>query len=314
MGPISQGVFLETKKQDKRILYRAIIQHDLKPRVCAGCGITEVWNERPLRLEIMLKDGNQGNNNVDNLEILCPICHKQRTTKPSKPGKVVNDTPINTVEAVNARTDEELREKIESCKKTMPLSTLLRDLEMKNTTANLNALNYRIKTSGLARYFYEFRKHNEDGKAPSSNDVHLMMTKIRKYEMLVPKCAVCDLGEEYQGGSAHLGVYPINNDKADYRFDNLEFRCPNCASQARTYPCEGCGGWNKSEGPGYCWDCHDKRRKDDALEAQKRKPVDYCCKCKVVLGQPSRSAATFGKRRCDSCYRGGGSSAKKQKL
>ena len=41
---------------------------------CYRCGLTE-WLGNPIPLELHHKDGNKKNNNLDNLEILCPNCH-----------------------------------------------------------------------------------------------------------------------------------------------------------------------------------------------------------------------------------------------
>lgn len=41
---------------------------------CCKCGLTE-WLGQPIPLELHHKDGNKQNNNLNNLEILCPNCH-----------------------------------------------------------------------------------------------------------------------------------------------------------------------------------------------------------------------------------------------
>lgn len=51
--------------------------------ICNSCGI-ENWNNKPLVLDLEHKDGNSMNNDIDNLELLCPNCHSQT---PSYKGK-----------------------------------------------------------------------------------------------------------------------------------------------------------------------------------------------------------------------------------
>jgi Zn finger protein HypA/HybF involved in hydrogenase expression len=46
---------------------------------CAKCNI-DSWNNNPIILELEHKDGNSENNNLDNLECLCPNCHSQTPT------------------------------------------------------------------------------------------------------------------------------------------------------------------------------------------------------------------------------------------
>lgn len=43
---------------------------------CNKCGL-DTWNNLPLKLELHHKDGNHKNNNITNLEFLCPNCHSQ---------------------------------------------------------------------------------------------------------------------------------------------------------------------------------------------------------------------------------------------
>ena len=47
---------------------------------CSNCGIDE-WLGTPLRLDIDHKDGNCINNKLENLNYLCPNCHRQKTIK-----------------------------------------------------------------------------------------------------------------------------------------------------------------------------------------------------------------------------------------
>ena len=51
---------------------------------CSDCGIGEVWNNKPITLQLDHIDGNSDNNNLDNLRLLCPNCHSQTETYGSK--------------------------------------------------------------------------------------------------------------------------------------------------------------------------------------------------------------------------------------
>lgn len=50
---------------------------EYKERKCECCGVGEEWQGKPLTLELHHIDGNHNNNNLDNLQILCPNCHSQ---------------------------------------------------------------------------------------------------------------------------------------------------------------------------------------------------------------------------------------------
>ena len=50
---------------------------------CMCCGISE-YNNKPITLELEHKDGNSENNDLVNLELLCPNCHSQTPTYKAK--------------------------------------------------------------------------------------------------------------------------------------------------------------------------------------------------------------------------------------
>ena len=53
-----------------------LLADGIKEAKCECCGLTE-WNSKPIPLELHHKDGNHHNNDLDNLEILCPNCYAQ---------------------------------------------------------------------------------------------------------------------------------------------------------------------------------------------------------------------------------------------
>ena len=48
----------------------------LRGHKCEHCGLNS-WNDLPIALQVHHKDGDNLNNLLDNLELLCPNCHAQ---------------------------------------------------------------------------------------------------------------------------------------------------------------------------------------------------------------------------------------------
>lgn len=64
------------KKETAQIpkLRKKLIEDGIKQQKCEQCGLSE-WRGNKIPLELHHKDGNRFNNNLDNLEIVCPNCH-----------------------------------------------------------------------------------------------------------------------------------------------------------------------------------------------------------------------------------------------
>jgi hypothetical protein len=79
-GKFTLEDFLSNKKPIKsQYLKERLVKAGLKEWKCECCGISE-WNGRSIVLELDHKDGNNKNNSLDNLQILCPNCHSQTPT------------------------------------------------------------------------------------------------------------------------------------------------------------------------------------------------------------------------------------------
>lgn len=71
--PIERYLNNEAKINSSRLRPR-LIKEGYFEHKCNRCGLTE-WMGEPIPLELHHKDGDNLNNNLDNLEIICPNCH-----------------------------------------------------------------------------------------------------------------------------------------------------------------------------------------------------------------------------------------------
>ena len=75
---------VQTNKVRKKLL-----KEGLKEHICECC-LNTMWNNVPIPLEVHHKDGNKDNNELGNLQLLCPNCHaltdnyKVKNTKKNK--------------------------------------------------------------------------------------------------------------------------------------------------------------------------------------------------------------------------------------
>lgn len=58
-------------------LKNRLFRLNIKEEKCECCGATNIWNGKPLTLELHHKNGNHYDNSLENLQILCPNCHSQ---------------------------------------------------------------------------------------------------------------------------------------------------------------------------------------------------------------------------------------------
>ena len=66
--------FTKSKFHSGKILKRLLVEYFNVEYKCDECGIID-WLGQPLTLELHHKDGDKYNNEVKNLQILCPNCH-----------------------------------------------------------------------------------------------------------------------------------------------------------------------------------------------------------------------------------------------
>lgn len=71
---VENSTYIGTSNLKKRLINEGLLKEE-----CYECGITE-WRDKKLSLQLDHKNGNNRDNRIENLRILCPNCHSQTTT------------------------------------------------------------------------------------------------------------------------------------------------------------------------------------------------------------------------------------------
>jgi hypothetical protein len=90
-------------------------------------------------------------------------------------------------------------------------------------------------------------------KGRYSSSVHLRRRLIKE-GLLQPVCALCSMGDSWNGKPLVLQLDHENGDPSDNRIENLRMLCPNCHSQTNTYTGRNCLG-RYSRGINRCEQC-----------------------------------------------------------
>lgn len=67
-------------KLSNQVKKKRLLNLGLKEDKCEDCGISNIWNNKPITLQLDHIDGDNQNNEISNLKIICPNCHTQTKT------------------------------------------------------------------------------------------------------------------------------------------------------------------------------------------------------------------------------------------
>lgn len=137
-----------SNKKNGKTTLNAII--NLRGRQCEQCGMTE-WFNRPINLEIHHIDGNHYNNELDNIQLLCPNCHSYTE---NYCGKNINSGKTKVEEEDFVRTLEESNN----------ISQALKRLGLSLGSGNYNRANELIIKYQIIKFLKKSTQNNESAE------------------------------------------------------------------------------------------------------------------------------------------------------
>ncbi len=104
---------------DNETLKKFILRDNLLSYRCNECNIGDVYNNKPITLQLDHKDGDRLNNELLNLRFLCPNCHTQTHTYGSRNRKNKKPRKLSRVEYWEIKNGEIIEKDRELVKKVL---------------------------------------------------------------------------------------------------------------------------------------------------------------------------------------------------
>lgn len=79
-----ENILVENSNYQSYKLKNRLIKQDLIVNKCSECGLQDTWNGKKINLHLDHINGNNTDNRLENLRMLCPNCHSQTDTYTGK--------------------------------------------------------------------------------------------------------------------------------------------------------------------------------------------------------------------------------------
>lgn len=130
-------------------LKNKLIKAGIKKNKCEICGISE-WNHKPITCQLHHKNGNNKDNRLENLQILCPNCHSQTDSYAGKSLRVTEPKKKLSPEEVREKSSKANSHAKISCRKVIRPSYEQFLFELKQLNGNFSAMGRKYGVSGNA--------------------------------------------------------------------------------------------------------------------------------------------------------------------
>ena len=124
---------------------KKLIEYNIKQDICEVCGQVPLWNNKKLILQLDHIDGDNTNNEIVNLRIICPNCHTQTKTYA---GRKTTKNNINKKghHKVNKKLKEQIiKNKIIEKENKIKLKKLEKEKKIKKRLKKLKKNNKKLK-------------------------------------------------------------------------------------------------------------------------------------------------------------------------
>jgi hypothetical protein len=243
-----EKLFVEDRSFNGTLIKRRLIQMGWK-NVCVSCNNVHcddkdgviLWQGKELILQLEHRNGVHSDNRLENLELLCPLCHSQTSTYGGRNWSLVKGKTTPTREAVD---DLELTKRVRECNSWVKVCTYVG-----GHYTHTFAQEFRRRANALGLDFSHFTQHGQN-RIPDQDyfvsDIKHKgtSTKQRLLDLGWPnECAGCknicfvdiDGIPHWMDKEIVLQVEHRNGVHSDNRLENIELLCCACHSQTDTF-------------------------------------------------------------------------------
>jgi hypothetical protein len=218
------------------------------------CNISE-WQDLKITLQVDHIDGNNTNDSIDNLRLLCPNCHHETDTFCMVSSKREDLSSICACGNKKLRASNQCAKCIKNQhSKTTKIikSTKYKkeelELAVKSSTSFRQVLQYLNKSGGGSQSIiknainhYEIDTSHFNGQAWNKGKSVIQNPKTKsawKNKLIIErghKCQTCNLTKWVSGNAVPLELEHVDGNNKNNVKDNLKLLCPNCHSQTKTW-------------------------------------------------------------------------------
>ena len=232
---------VENKKYGSNRLKKQLYKEQLKLEKCEKCGTDDIWIGAPLVHQLDHINGNNKDNRIENLQILCPSCHSQTNTYSTGQGE-----NYDVKKKIFKYDNDKFKKIIAKSKSCTNAVSLIFDEVTDNSIIRSISHRYRYdllkKIKKLKLDISHFRKEQT-----KKIDLRKVLVENSKINVTILKnilyrekikeeiCEKCGTGDIWLELPLTLQLDHINGNNKDNRIENIRILCPNCHSQTSTY-------------------------------------------------------------------------------
>ena len=145
-------VLTKNSKYSRSQLKRRLLKENRLENKCQECGLEELWNKKPIVLQLDHINGVRDDNRLENLRLLCPNCHSQTSTFAGRSLKKTRTSDIesdwrNRDRPSNRKVERPNKDELQNLIEKYPMTTIGKMFGVSDNAVRKWAKRYKIPGS-----------------------------------------------------------------------------------------------------------------------------------------------------------------------